>query len=143
MVAATATSGIGVASVQFQLDGANVGSPVTAAPYTYSWDTAKSSNGSHTLKAVAKDTAGVSTTSTGNTVTVSNAVAPPVVSITAPASGATVSGTATVTATATSGIGVASVQFQLDGVNVGSPLMAAPYSYSWDTARKSPMGRTR
>ena len=137
MVTATATSGIGVASVQFQLDGANVGSPVTAAPYTYSWDTAKSSNGSHTLKAIAKDTAGDSTTSTGDTVTVSNAVAPPVVSITAPSSGATVSGTATVTATATSGIGVASVQFQLDGANVGSPVTAAPYSYSWDTAKTS------
>ena len=123
--------------MQFQLDGANVGSPVTAAPYTYSWDTTKISNGSHTLKAIAKDTAGTSTTSAGNTVTVSNAVAPPVVSITAPASGATVSGTATVTANATSSIGVASVQFQLDGVNVGSPLTAAPYTYSWDTTKIS------
>jgi O-glycosyl hydrolase len=136
-VTASATSSIGVASVQFQLDGANAGSPVTAAPYIYSWDTAKSTNGSHTLKAIAKDTVGNSTTSAGDTVTVNNAVAPPVVSITAPANGATVSGTATVTATATSSIGVASVQFQLDGTNVGSPVTAAPYSYSWDTTKSS------
>ena len=136
-VTANATSGIGVASVQFQLDGANVGSPVTVAPYSYSWDTTKSSNGTHTLKAVAKDTAGNSTTSAGDSVTVSNAAAPPIVSITLPASGATVSGTMTVTANATSSIGVASVQFQLDGANVGSPVTVAPYSYSWDTTKSS------
>ena len=79
--------------MQFQLDGANVGSPVTAAPYNYSWNTTKSSNGSHTLKAIAKDTAGTSTTSAGDTVNVNNTVAAPVVSVTAPAAGATVSGT--------------------------------------------------
>ena len=137
MVTASATSSIGVASVQFQLDGANVGSPVTAAPYSYSWDTTKSSNGSHTLKAIAKDTAENSTTSAGDTVNVKNTVAAPVVSITAPANGATVSGTAMVTASATSSIGVASVQFQLDGADVGSPVTAAPYSYSWDTTKSS------
>jgi O-glycosyl hydrolase len=136
-VTASATSSIGVASVQFQLDGANVGSPVTAAPYSYSWDTTKSSNGSHTLKGIAKDAAGTSTMSAGDTVNVKNAVAAPVVSITAPASGATVSGTTTATANATSSIGVASVQFQLDGANVGSPVTAAPYSYSWDTTKSS------
>ena len=136
-VTANATSSLGVASVQFQLDGANVGSAVTAAPYTYSWDTTRSSNGIHTLKAVAKDTAGNSTTSAGDAVTVSNAVAPPAVSITAPGNGATVSGTVAVTANATSSLGVASVQFQLDGANVGSAVAAAPYTYSWDTTRSS------
>src|SRR5215472_6372161 len=134
-VTASATSSIGVASVQLQLDGANVGSAVTAAPYSYAWDTTKSGNGSHTLKAVAKDTAGNSTTRGVDTVTVSNTVAPPVVSISAPANGSTVSGTVTVTASATSSIGVASVQLQLDGANVGSAVTVAPYSYAWDTTK--------
>jgi O-glycosyl hydrolase len=134
---ATATSTIGIASVQFQLDGANVGSAVTTAPYTYSWDTTKSSNAAHTLTAMAKDTAGNSTTSAGDSVTVNNAVAAPVVSITSPASGAKVSGTVTASATATSAIGISSVQFKLDGVNVGSAITTAPYNYSWDTTKSS------
>ena len=69
------------------------------------------------------------------TVTVSNAVPPPTVSITAPASGTTVSGTVSVTANASSSIGVASVQFQLDSANVGSVVTTSPYSYSWNTTR--------
>ena len=132
-VTANASSSIGVASVQFQLDSANVGGLVTTAPYSYSWNTTTAANGSHTLRAIAKDTAGTSTTSATVTVTVSNAVAPPTVSITAPASGATVSGTVSVTANASSSIGVASVQFQLDSANVGSVVTTAPYSYSWNT----------
>jgi len=134
-VTASATSSAGVASVQFQLDGANAGAAVVTAPYSYSWDTTKTANGIHTLQAIAKDTAGNSTTSAGDTVTVNNAVAPPVVTITAPANGSTVSGTATVTASVTSSVGVASVQFQLDGANAGTAVTTAPYSYSWDTTK--------
>ena len=62
---------------------------------------------------------------------------PPTVSITSPASGATVSGTITVTATASDDRGVAGVQFQLDGVNGGAEDTAAPYSVSWDTTTAS------
>jgi hypothetical protein len=137
-VAATASDKVGVASVQFQLDGANLGSLLTAAPYSISWNTG-ASNGSHVLTAIAKDTAGNSATSAGVTVTVNNAkdTTPPTVSITSPATGATVSGTITVTATASDKVGVASVQFQLDGANLGSLLTAAPYSVSWNTAGAS------
>jgi hypothetical protein len=131
-VTATASSSVGIASVQFQLDGTNVGSADTTSPYTYSWSTTGSTNGSHTLKAVATDKNGNSATSAGVTVTVNN-VAAPTVSITSPASGATVSGTVTVTATASSSVGIASVQFQLDGTNVGSADTTSPYTYSWST----------
>src|SRR5262249_38243041 len=58
---------------------------------------------------------------------------PPAVSLTSPAAGATVSGTVTVSANASDNIAVAGVQFQVDGVNLGSPDTAAPYSVSWDT----------
>ncbi|MCR4294630.1 MAG: Ig-like domain-containing protein, partial [Elusimicrobia bacterium] len=57
----------------------------------------------------------------------------PVVSLTAPAEGATVSGTASVTASASDNVGVASVQLKLDGANLGPALIAAPYTYVWDT----------
>ena len=71
-VTASASSPIGVTSVQFKLDGSNLGSAATAAPYAVSWNTAQASNGSHTLTATATDSAGQSTTSSAVTVTVNN-----------------------------------------------------------------------
>jgi len=71
------------------------------------------------------------TTSSGSDTT------PPTVSITAPSSGATVSGTVSVTANASDNVGVTSVQFQLDGANLGAALTASPYSTSWDTTTAS------
>jgi hypothetical protein len=60
-------------------------------------------------------------------------ITPPAVAITAPAAGATVTGTVTVTADATDSVGVVSVQFQLDGSNLGAEATVAPYSVTWDT----------
>jgi len=57
---------------------------------------------------------------------------PPAVSITAPASGATVSGTVTISANATDNVGVAQVEFLVDGVVKGTDT-SSPYSYAWDT----------
>jgi len=71
-VSANATDNIGVASVQFQLDGANLGSADSSSPYSVSWNTATASNGSHSLRAIARDAAGNSATSTAVNVTVSN-----------------------------------------------------------------------
>jgi hypothetical protein len=58
----------------------------------------------------------------------------PTVSITAPAGGATVSGTATtVSAAAADNTGVVGVQFKLDGANLGAEDTTSPYSVSWST----------
>src|SRR3989475_5467196 len=57
-VSANASDNVGVAGVQFKLDGANLGAEVTTAPYTLSWNTATASNGAHTLTAVTRDAAG-------------------------------------------------------------------------------------
>jgi hypothetical protein len=76
-VTANATDNVGVAGVQFKLDGANLGSEDTASPFTTTWDTTALVNGSsHNLVAVARDAAGNSTTSTTVTVTVNNATPP-------------------------------------------------------------------
>ncbi len=56
----------------------------------------------------------------------------PAVSLTAPANGATVSGTTTVTATASDNVGVSKVDFYIDGVLKGTDT-SSPYSYSWVT----------
>lgn len=78
-VTANASDNVAVASVQFQLDGAALGAAITNAPYTYSWNTASTADGSHTLTAVATDTSHNSATSSPVKVTVSN-TQPPVIS---------------------------------------------------------------
>ena len=60
-------------------------------------------------------------------------VVPPVITLTSPASGATVSGSIVVTATASDNVGVTNVQFSVDGTSVGSSA-SAPYSATWNTA---------
>ena len=89
-VVATATDDIGVASVQFLLDGANFGSALTAAPYTVTWDTKDVDNGTHMLTAVVRDLAGNANVSADVAVTVSNAdTTSPNVAISGPAGGST------------------------------------------------------
>ena len=77
-VSATATDNVGVAGVQFLLDGARLGAEDTTAPYSMTWNTTSASNGLHTLQARARDAAGnTGTSSSSVTVTVSNS-APPI-----------------------------------------------------------------
>src|SRR5204863_268576 len=121
---------------------ANVGVEDTTAPYAIAWDTTTASNASHTLTAVARDAAGNTTTATAITVTVLNDTTPPTVSLTAPASGATVSGTTTISANASDNVGVVGVQFRLDGANVGVEDTTAPYAIAWDTTTASNASHT-
>jgi hypothetical protein len=72
-VSASASDVVGVAGVQFKLDGANLGAEVTSTPYSVSWATTGATNGSHTLTAVARNTANNTAASSPATVTVSNA----------------------------------------------------------------------
>ncbi|HLG18425.1 MAG TPA: Ig-like domain-containing protein [Bdellovibrionota bacterium] len=133
-VYATASDNIGVAGVQFKLDGVNLGAEVTTSPYYFYWNTTSAANGSHSLSAVARDAAGNTATTAAVNVTVSNLdTIPPTVSMTSPASGATVSGTTSVSAAASDNNGVAGVQFKLDGVNLGVEDTTSPYSISWNT----------
>ena len=57
----------------------------------------------------------------------------PVVSVTAPADNATVSGTVTLTATATHEVGISEVSFSLEDGTILAKVKASPYTYSWDT----------
>ncbi len=231
-VAATAADNVGVASVQFKLDGANLGAKDTTAPYSTSWNTTTALNGSHTLTAVARDAAGNHTTSARVAVTVGNdttapaisgvgvssitasaaavtwttdeasdsqaqyglttaygsatalnaspvtshtaapsglsantayhfrvrsadaagnvAVSPdftfttlaldttaPVVSLSSPAGGSSTTGAVTIAVAATDDVGVVGVQVKVDGAPVGTELMAAPYTMTWDSTSVS------
>lgn len=70
---------VGVAGVQFTLDGAPLGTQDQAAPYAVTWDTTAAANGPHTLGAVARDAAGNLTGASPLSVTVFNeiVVSPP------------------------------------------------------------------
>jgi Big-like domain-containing protein len=72
-VSANATDAIGMAGVQFKLDGANLGAEDTTPPYSVSLNTTTIANGLHTLTAVARNTSALTTTAVPVTVTVSNA----------------------------------------------------------------------
>src|SRR5262245_51193851 len=69
-VSASAIDNVGVAGVQFKLDGTNLGAVVTAPPYAVTWNTTITAAGAHTLTAAARDAAGNIGTSAGVTVTV-------------------------------------------------------------------------
>jgi alpha-tubulin suppressor-like RCC1 family protein/chitodextrinase len=135
-LSANATDNIAVVAVQFKVDGANVGAEDASSPYSIAWNSTTVANGSHTVTAVARDAAGNNTTSSSVNVTVNNIVSdttPPTVAITAPASGATVSGNITVSATASDNVAVVGVQFKVDGFNLGAEDTTSPYSLVTDT----------
>ncbi|RJP45618.1 LamG domain-containing protein, partial [Candidatus Parcubacteria bacterium] len=75
-VSANASDNVGIAGVQFLLNGANLGFEDTVAPYSVSWDTTTVANGAFILSARARDFTGNQTTSGSVTVTASNVVIP-------------------------------------------------------------------
>ena len=100
-LAANASDNVGVASVQFKVDGVNLGSAVTQVPYSISWDTSTVAAGAHSITAVATDTSGNTATSTAVAVTVIVNVNPPAIS--AVTSSVTGSSTSSVTWTTDQG----------------------------------------
>jgi hypothetical protein len=90
--------------------------------------------GTHFYKVTAEDAAGnVGPASNEASAVVTADTTAPTVSITAPTDGATVSGTVSLAASAGDDVAVASVQFKLDGNNLGSADTSAPYSFNWDS----------
>ena len=82
---------------------------------------------------VSANVLGTAATSSDQTLT-TGSTPPPTVSLTAPASGATVSGSSvTLSATATDTIAVANVQFDVDGTDIGSTITSSPYTETWNS----------
>jgi hypothetical protein len=77
-VDASVTGPLGVAGVQFKLDGASLGAEDASAPYSVSWNTAGAGDGWHTLTAVARDASGLQFSSDPVIVRVSNTPPPSV-----------------------------------------------------------------
>jgi hypothetical protein len=100
--------------------GAITGTPTTAGTSTF---TVQASNGS----------SGTATKALSITISAPIDTQPPTVSITAPSAGQTVTRGLpfTLQVTASDNVGVAGVQYILDGVNLGSPVTTAPFSMVW------------
>ena len=128
---ATTTSTTGV---QYLTDGQPLGSLVTTAPYSLSWDTTTATNGNHWLAAQTTGATGRIGTSPVVSVMVSNGTGgPPVVDLTSPTAGSTVSASIILSATVASSQTISSASFYVDGVQVGMSLTAPPYITFWDT----------
>ena len=63
LVSATASDDVGVAGVQFKLNGESLGVEDTVPPYSIDWNTVTVPNGTHMLSAVARDFSGNTTES--------------------------------------------------------------------------------
>jgi hypothetical protein len=139
-ITAAASDNVAVQSVVFRADGVFL-STDTTSPYQASWNTLGVANGTHTLTATAYDTSGFSAVASVQIKVANPDVTPPVVSFTSPAAGSEVTGSSiTLTASASDpasptvpASGVASVQFKLDGANLGVARTTAPYSFVWSS----------
>jgi MYXO-CTERM domain-containing protein len=133
IISATATDDVGVARVDFFVDGVSIGSAMQP-PFSVPWNSAGAlAPAGHVLSARATDTSGNVGNSQDVTVTVAaNAdTTVPTVAITAPSNGAKIRGRFTLTAAATDDLGVARVVLLLDGVEL-TTLAAPPYSFEVD-----------
>ncbi|HZO82183.1 MAG TPA: alkaline phosphatase family protein [Candidatus Binataceae bacterium] len=108
-----------VSWVNLYVDGKYIAS---SPPYTFSWNSATVTNGSHTIRVDGKNSTGTIAT-TSIAVSVENTV-----SITAPQNGATLWGIVNVTTSTTSA--VQSLNLYVDGALLAS---GAPSTYSWNT----------
>ncbi len=135
LIEAEASDNRGMRSVQFFLDDVPLRNPDYSAPYRYFWNTDLHTDTTHTLSAVAIDTAGLQSVVaiTVHLIPDPADTVPPTVSFLTPADGDSLTGSVAVEATATDNVGVSRVEFLLDSVILGAPDSVAPYSMVWDT----------
>lgn len=125
-----ATDNVAVIGVKLFIDGVQSGSEVINSPYDFTVSTATLTQGSHTLKAVARDAAG-NINEVLLTVVVDKTA--PTVTITNPTASQVLTGTFLVQSTATDSIAVAGVKWQVDGADFGTEDTTSPYTLSMDT----------
>lgn len=133
----TATDNMSVGRVELYAGGALVATDTTA-PYSFAWDTASRADGSVTLVAKGYDSSGnVGSSSVGVTVANSAASAdttPPVVTISNPVNGATVSGNVSINVSASDNVALSNVSLYINGALKASGNGAV--SYNWNSRKE-------
>ena len=135
-VEVSATDNVGVDTVKFSIDGLLVFED-NLFPFLYEWDTTvETEDEDHVISVVISDAAYNITYVPPISVFVNNEPAddttPPIVVISNPLSGQTVSDTVDFTVLAQDNVGIELVEFFIDGSSVGTD-DAEPYIYEWDT----------
>jgi hypothetical protein len=134
-VTVTATASSSAVRVNLLLDG-SIMAIVSGTTAAYPWDTTTTPNGIHQWVAKAYDTSGTVVTSSPDAVSVQNQTTgdttAPIVAISQPASGATVSrhSMVTIAATASDNVGVTRVEFYVSG-SLKCAVAAAQYNCAW------------
>ena len=133
-----ATASAGTVSVSFEVSGGSIIDEMVSSSVSWeygwlgAWDTRDVPNGTYTLQSVATDTAGVSTTSPGVSVTVDN---PPLhTQVLVPTAGAVLSGSSTVLDASASGTSdISGVQFVVTGGSLSNDVVgtATQTLYGW------------
>ena len=121
-----------ISRVQFDIDGANLGSADTTAPYSTSWNTTSATDGLHYVGGRVWDTLG-SNGSEYSPVGVWVANALPIVSIGSPANGSTVSSTISLFAGYSGIADITRIHFNLDGKYLGTTDIMVAFRLDWDT----------
>jgi hypothetical protein len=137
-VQGTATDNVGVTTVQLYVDDQLVSS-AASSPFSFAWNSVNVANGTRTLMVKASDAAG-NVASATIAVDVNNPVVtdktPPVVSITKPLAGATVSGSVRIAVSVTDNTAVSQVSIYVDGV-LRCTGTSAPYTCNWNTKKSA------
>jgi poly(hydroxyalkanoate) depolymerase family esterase len=138
-ISASASDNVGVTKVEIYIDG-SLKSTISAPPYDYTWNSAKSTNGNHNITAKAYDAAGNVGISSPISVRVSGGIEDkekPTVSISSPSDGDSVSGSVTISANAKDNSGVVTkVEFYIDQTLKGTAT-SSPYNFIWDSSQVS------
>ena len=131
-----ATDNEGVQSVEISIDGSVVITD-TEFPYQYEWETESAAEDQgHVISALITDTSNNTTYVDPISVVIDNQdpedTTPPIAVISNPLSGQTVSGTVAFTVMAQDDVGIASVEFFIDGSSVSLDTTST-YTHDWNT----------
>ncbi len=140
VIVAQASDNVGVVKVEIYVDGL-LATSISSPPWQYGWNVLKFSLGStHVLQAVAYDAAGNIGSSVDVPVMINKSdVVPPTVSIVSPSSNTYVCDQVLVSADPRDNLGVAMVEFYIDGTLM-STVSRAPWQYLWNTVPLAVLG---
>ncbi len=134
-ISVLAEDNFGIDSVDFFINSVLVYSD-NEEPYEYDWNTEfEFEDANHIIGSIITDLAGNQFEIPSISVFVNNIPndnVPPTISISNPVSGQTVSGTINFTVNVDDNVGIAQVEFFIDGYSIGV-VTEEPYSYLWDT----------